>query len=258
MIGLILGTSEGKEILAKLNEFTDEIVVSTATKYGGELLNGYKIRKINWEPLDENGFKALIEYNNLKTIIDASHPYASQVSKILMKVCKEKKISYIRYERKSYFDEIEMEENIKRIDSYEELKAVLENVDGNILNTTGSNNIERIMNLNIKNRIIHRILPSVSILKKLIDIGIKIENIIAIKGPFGIDINNGIIKEYNIKALITKDSGIEGGTKEKVESALNNQVKIIVINKPKINYGETLDELEEVIKYIKDKKERLI
>ena len=44
------------------------------------------------------------------------------------------------------------------------------------------------------------------------------DNIIAIKGPFGIHINDGIIKEYKIRCLITKDSGLEGGMEEKIES----------------------------------------
>lgn len=37
MIGLILGTSEGKEILDLLNKFTDDILISTATQYNGEI-----------------------------------------------------------------------------------------------------------------------------------------------------------------------------------------------------------------------------
>ena len=75
---------------------------------------------------------------------------------------------------------------------------------------------------------IHRILPSPKVISKLLDNGISMDNIIAIKGPFGFEINNGIIKEYKIKALITKDSGEEGGMKEKIDSALLNDVKIIL------------------------------
>ena len=43
MIGFILGTSEGKKILSLINKYTDEIAVSTATSYGGQLLKEYKI-----------------------------------------------------------------------------------------------------------------------------------------------------------------------------------------------------------------------
>ena len=38
MIGLILGTSEGKKLLSLINKYTEDIFVSTATEYGGELL----------------------------------------------------------------------------------------------------------------------------------------------------------------------------------------------------------------------------
>ena len=34
MIGFILGTSEGKKILSLMNNYTDNIAVSTATSYG--------------------------------------------------------------------------------------------------------------------------------------------------------------------------------------------------------------------------------
>ena len=44
MIGLILGTVEGKKILSLLNKFTEDIFVSTATEYGGELLKNYKYK----------------------------------------------------------------------------------------------------------------------------------------------------------------------------------------------------------------------
>ena len=76
------------------------------------------------------------------------------------------------------------------------------------------------------------------------------ENIIAIKGPFGFEINNGIIKEYKIKALITKDSGEEGGMKEKVDSALLNKVKIIVLKRPEINYGRKFNNIREMLNFI--------
>lgn len=44
---------------------------------------------------------------------------------------------------------------------------------------------------------------------------------------------------------MTKDSGIEGSIREKVEVALNNGVKVIVINRLKVNYIKTFDDIEE-------------
>jgi precorrin-6A/cobalt-precorrin-6A reductase len=47
MIGLILGTSEGKRILSLLNKYTEDIFITTATAYGGELLKDYKYKILN-------------------------------------------------------------------------------------------------------------------------------------------------------------------------------------------------------------------
>lgn len=246
MIGLVLGTSEGKEILSRLNEFTEEIVVSTATEYGQQLYKDYKVKYINSKPLDENGFRELIIKHNIKIFVDASHPYAQIVSKTLINVCKDMNIDYIRYERLSYFQE-DRYENIITIDNYAELGHALSSIEGNVLNTTGSNNVELIMNLGIKNRVIHRVLPSPSVIQKLINIGVGIEDIIAIKGPFGSYINNGIIKEYSIKALITKDSGKEGGMEEKIIAARENNIKVIIIKKPSINYRCEVNSVEGLI-----------
>ena len=169
------------------------------------------------------------------------------------------KIDYKRYERKSFFHNLsknnikkeESVENIIFVETYEELQEVFKSIDGNILNTTGSNNALKIENLKGENnRMIHRILPSPKVISKLLDNGISMDNIIAIKGPFGFEINNGIIKEYKIKALITKDSGEEGGMKEKIDSALLNDVKIIVIKRPNMSYGIEFNDIKEMLNFI--------
>lgn len=258
MIGLVLGTGEGREILSSINKYTDDIVVSTATEYGYEIYKNFKAKYFNYKPLNEEGFKKLIKEFNITTFIDGSHPYAAEVSKTLVNVCKEMNIHYVRYERKSYFDEMhkldkgnDSRSNIIFIEKYEDLEEVFKDIDGNILNTTGSNNALKVESMKSeRNRIIHRVLPSPKVISNLLDNNISIDNIIAIKGPFGIEINNGIIKEYNIKALITKDSGEEGGMKEKIESALLNNSKIIVIKKPKVDYGIQFNNIKEMIEYV--------
>ena len=251
MIGFVLGTGEGRAILSHVNKYTDEIVVSTATEYGYEIYKEFKAKHFNYRPLNEDEFKDLITKFGIDTFVDASHPYACEVSKTLIKVCNDLNIEYIRYERKSYFNDLKDNENIIFIDKYEYLEELFKNIDGNILNTTGSNNALKIEGLKSeKNRIIHRILPSPKVISRLLDNGISMENIIAIKGPFGFEINNGIIKEYKIKALITKDSGEEGGMKEKIVFSLINNVKIIVIKRLEVNYGRKFNNIEEMINFI--------
>lgn len=255
MIGFVLGTAEGREILEEVNKFTDDIVVSTATNYGGKILSNYKMKHLNTTPLDEVGFSRLIKRFDIKLMVDASHPYAKNVSLTLIKVCEKLKVTYVRYERMGYLDNFINDSRLTRIFEYGELVQVLKNIKGNVLNTTGSNNISEIEELKLSNRVIHRVLPEVNVMEKLKKMEISIENVIAIKGPFSKEINSAIIKDYHIEAMITKDGGIEGGTKEKVEAAFENNIKIILIDKPRINYEIKFNHISEMIKFIKKFKE---
>ena len=101
MIGFVLGTGEGRAILSHVNKYTDEIVVSTATEYGYEIYKEFKAKHFNYRPLNEDEFKDLITKFGIDTFVDASHTYACEVSKTLIKVCNDLNIEYIRYERKS-------------------------------------------------------------------------------------------------------------------------------------------------------------
>lgn len=249
MIGFILGTSEGKKLLSLINKYTSDIVISTATSYGGELLKDFKFKHLNTKPLNEEEMIALFEKFNVKVLVDGSHPYAKEVSKTCNKVCDALNIEYIRYERPSVLDGI-TSENLIRITEYSDLEKVLSKVDGNILNTTGSRNIEKIMKLNIKKRIIHRVLPSVKVMEECLNLGVKVEDLIAIKGPVGYELNKAFIDEYNAKALISKDSGSQGGTYEKFKAAEDKNIKFILLEREKTHYKNVFNSEEEVINYI--------
>ncbi|MPQ42922.1 cobalt-precorrin-6A reductase [Clostridium tarantellae] len=251
MIGFVLGTSEGKKFLSLINKYTSDLTVFTATKYGGELLKDFNMKNIFSTPLDKEGFKNQIKKFSIKAMVDASHPYAVNVSKNLIKACKETDIEYIRYERRGIIESLDNKDNISTIEKYGDLKSVLSSFDGNILNTTGSRNIKKIIDLKLENRIVHRILPDGDILKDILTLGVQVEDVIAIKGPVGYELNKAFIKEYDIKAILTKDSGIQGGVVEKIRAAKDTNTKIILIKKPLIDYGKIFFEEINVIEYIK-------
>ncbi|MEG0132731.1 MAG: cobalt-precorrin-6A reductase [Clostridium sp.] len=257
MIGLIVGTSEGKVILSHLNKHTDNIVVSTATTYGGELLNNYRYKVLNDKPLAYLELKALFENNGVNVLVDASHPYAVEISAIAMRIAKELNIEYLRYERKSTLDTFPKNDLIVEVPNYEDLGEILGSVDGCILNTTGSRNIGKILDLNVENRIVHRVLPSLKVMEEVFDLGVKVEDLIFIKGPISYELNKAFIKEYNGKALLTKDSGPQGGTYEKIKAAIDLGIKVIVVERKIMEYGEVFNNEDELCDYICSNKQYL-
>ncbi|MGH4120234.1 cobalt-precorrin-6A reductase [Clostridium sp.] len=251
MIALFLGTSEGKKILSLLNSFTEDIFISTATSYGGELLKDYKYKVLNTAPLDKVSLAKAFKENNISVVVDASHPYATQITRTLMDLCTEHNLDYIRYERPSVIDKFVNHKEIVRICGYEQLLEALTNIKGTILNTTGSRNIKKLMDLGIENRIVHRVLPSIEVMVEYFSLGLAVEDIIAIKGPTSYDLNCSFIKEYEAKAIILKDSGVQGGTEEKLRTAIDLGITAFVIERSKVTYENSFDNEDELVGYIK-------
>lgn len=257
MIGLILGTSEGKEILSLLNKFTDEILISTATSYGGELLHSYKYKYLNTKPLDFEALKQLLLDHKVYVLLDASHPYATEVSTNSEKICMELNIVYLRYERPAVAEKYRKHEKVIFVKDYEKLSDAINNIDelkdseSVILNTTGSKNIKKLLSLGITSRIVHRILPSVEVMRQCIESGVKIEDIIAIKGPIGYELNIGFIKQYGAKGIILKDSGIRGGTEEKIEAAISEQLYVFILERENEKHENTFKSEKVLVDYIR-------
>lgn len=253
MIGLILGTSEGKKIVSLLNEFTDDLFITTATSYGGELLKDYKYKILNTSPLDLKGIIDTINEKNIKILVDASHPYALEVTQNAVEACSKCGIEYVRYDRPSILEKYIGNDSVKIVKDYNELKTELIKIKGNILNTTGSRNIEKILSFNLENRIIHRVLPSLKVFNELDKISVKPEEIIAIKGPVSYDLNLSFIKEYNAKAIIMKDSGVQGGTDEKITAVIDSGITAFVIGRNKMKYDNVFNSEEKLVQYIKNR-----
>ncbi|WP_238918760.1 cobalt-precorrin-6A reductase [Clostridium sp. YIM B02555] len=249
MIGFILGTSEGRKILSLINEYTDNIAVTTATTYGGQLLEKFKMKNLNTKPLNKEEMLEWIKVNSINILVDASHPYAEIVTRTAIECAEELDIKYLRYERKGALEDIE-DEDIIRVKDYDEAINIIKNIEGNVLNTTGGNNVTKFLSLECKYRVIHRILPSPNVLSKIVDAGIKLKDIIALQGPISYELEKAFIKQYDAKAILTKDSGTEGGVLEKYKAAKECNIKLIVIDKPKFIGDTPFSSEEELVQHI--------
>jgi precorrin-6A/cobalt-precorrin-6A reductase len=249
MIGFVLGTSEGRKILSLINKYTNDIAVTTATTYGGELLKEFNIKVLNTKPLNKEEMLDWIKINQINILVDASHPYAQEVTKIALECANSLKIKYLRYERLGAIETI-TGEDILRVKNYDEAIEIIKNIDGNILNTTGGNNVSKFVNLDFNHRVIHRILPSPKVLENIVEKGINIKDIIALQGPISYELEKAFICQYNIKAILTKDSGKEGGVLEKLKAVRECNIKLIVIEKPKFNYDLVFNDEESLVEFL--------
>ncbi len=243
MIWLVGGTAPSKELSNKLCGENIPHIVTTATEYGKRLYKDsieVAVQKMN--PSDMEGF---IKKNSIEVIIDATHPYASEVRENTLKVSEKTGITHLRLERKA----IEYNTDNK-FDSYKKLVEFLRKNNGRVLITTGSNNIDKFRELD-PNRLVFRVLPVVEALEKLKDIKIPLKNIIALQGPFSKKLNKTLIEDLDIEYIVTKESGIEGGELEKVEAAMECNRELLVIKRPIVEFKEIFYSEDELIERIR-------
>jgi len=243
MIFIPGGTKDGREIIEKLLANNFRVLATTMTEYGENLIPEHKNLQVLSGKLEEKDMENLIEAYHIKAIIDATHPYAVKISENAIKASKNKGLPYFRYERpKSKY------KNIKSFESFEKGAQWLRNKEGNILLTTGTNNLSVFASLLKKEYLYARVLPLSNSLKKCEELGLKPSHIIGLQGPFSKEFNRAIYKNYNIKYVVTKDSGDTGGTPAKIEAALEEDIEVIMIERPNIEYPHIYRDMDEIIK----------
>jgi precorrin-6A/cobalt-precorrin-6A reductase len=143
---------------------------------------------------------------------------------------------------------------IKTVNSFHEAAVLAKKLtDGKIFHLAGVLTLGHILEFIEPGNVVVRVLPSCYSITKCLEMGIPPENIIAMQGTFSKEFNQILMREYSVEAVITKESGITGGTPEKIEAALEVGVPLIIVERPEIPelYSENVHKsVEELVKEI--------
>ncbi|MBO3446087.1 precorrin-6A reductase [Clostridium sp. CCUG 7971] len=245
MILVFGGTSDSLEICDKINKRSNlDYILSVTTNYGEDLA-----RKIAKEvivgKLSKEDMINFIKEKNIDKIIDATHPYAIEVSKNAMECAKELNLDYTRYERKSLIEEIAYENKYIVTSTEEACKIAREN-GNNIFIGTGSKNLPQIVDYIPDRNLIVRVLPTSEVILSCENLGLNADNIIAMKGPFSQEINEEFYKHYNIDIVITKESGIAGGFLEKVDACETLNIPVVIIQREMLPYPKVINDVNDI------------
>ena len=129
------------------------------------------------------------------------------------------------------------------VDSIEQAVAWLEHHDGNVLATTGSKELAVYTRLtDYQERVYARILPDSQALANSEALGFPKSHIIAMQGPFGMEMNVATLHAVGARKLVTKESGSVGGFLDKIHAALETGAVALVIGRPSSENGISLEE----------------
>jgi len=238
-IMVMSGNRDAYQIIKKLAQLKKfKIIATTTTNYGAEIAKKSGADRIVEKALDQEGIEELVINSNIKILIDATHPFATQATINSINAAKNQNIGYIRFER----PELEKIDNkhIHRVKSFHEAVDLVQSLlekkyeNGKIMHLAGVSTLNYILKKIDKKKVYVRILPSIDSIKKCLDIGLKPENIIAMQGIFSKEFNQALMKEYGVSIIITKESGFTGGTASKISAAIELGLDVVMIERPEI------------------------
>ena len=219
------GTTEGR--LAAEKEKGAVVCVSTA--YGASLLppgSDCRVGKLNRQEM-----AALMRELQPERVIDATHPFAVQVTANILACCEELGVPYERISRPAVPGD--WKSHVRHAENAGQAAEMLKETEGHILLTTGSRTLGVYTAAVAAERIWARVLPTGEALELCEQAGIPASHVIAMQGPFSKELNGALYDQFDIRVMVTKDSGKAGGVEEKVLPALNREIEVILIDPPK-------------------------
>lgn len=235
------GTTEGRELAARLAVRGQRTILCVATDYGREVLEPELLANpcldVRIGRMDAEEMRRLILEEEPGLVVDATHPYADQVTRNVREACEKTGRKCLRCLRPQSGAE-SPEGGVVRVPSVQAAVEWLAARDGNILVTTGSKELAAFSQLpDFATRVYSRVLPTLPSLSACLDQGLSGRHIIAMQGPFSEETNRSQLAEFNCRFLVTKDTGDNGGFREKVRAAGEAGAVALVIDRPETERG---------------------
>ena len=239
------GTSEGRELAEWLSaRGTCDVVASSLTEYGGSLVRDLPCVESLTGAMLPDRMRALMGQRGFDCVVDATHPYAAGVSASIASCADACGVRLVRVVREGA-----PEGPWTSVPDARACAALVAELEGNVLLTTGSKDLPLYVDAvaDYADRLYARILPVASSITAASELGIPTSHVIAMQGPFSKELNCAIIREFDIRVLVTKASGSAGGFWEKAEAARECGIELVVIDRPSAEEGLALPDARRLL-----------
>ena len=233
------GTTEGYALCEFLAENHVPVYACAATEYGGSLLKENEFLHVSAGRLKTEDMEELFQREAPEIVLDATHPYAAEVTKNIRTACENGNIRYQRVLR----PEGEKNREAIYVESTEKAAELLSSTEGNIFLTTGSKELSKFTVIpDYRERLFARVLSIPSVISSCAELGIEGKHLIGMQGPFSTEINEAMLRQFQCSYLVTKDTGLAGGFPEKMEACQRCGVTPVIIGRPLQEEGLSLPE----------------
>ncbi|WP_039788038.1 precorrin-3B C(17)-methyltransferase [Herbaspirillum huttiense] len=236
-VWVFAGTSDGNLVARELAAQGERVVISTATAYGGELASQDCPGAHVWS--GRQGVEArrqALRESQARVLVDATHPFAVQMSQQLMTLAKELAIPYLRYERASDL----VADDPHACADMEEAATRAIAMGRRIFLATGSKDLGSFLQAPgaADKQWFARVTADPDFIKRALELGLPRAHLCAMQGPFSQAFNEALWRDWGIDCVVTKDSGEAGGYRAKVEAARALGIPLLTVRRPALAYPQ--------------------
>ena len=176
-------------------------------------------------------------------MIDATHPFANQMTEQAFAACQHTGIAYLRLDRPAWLPQ--QGDNWHSVSDANEAAAALPEIGSVAFLTVGTKDLDAFRNLD-----------GVQIAMRLVDPpaeSVPLEEVVMIlgKGPFDLDDERTLLAEHRINVLVTKNSGGEA-TAAKLTAAREAGIPVIMIERPEQNVSPVVTSVAEALSWLSE------
>lgn len=250
---IFAGTTEGRLLAEYASAHQIRCFVSVATDYGKSLISHLDGICIHTGRMNSEDMQKYIKENQIRLVIDATHPFAGIVTQNIKDACRKaaerSDIRYVRCVRSFDYDRfLNMDAQTVYVRSVKDAVEYLKQTTGNILIATGSKELQQYTEIShYEERCYARVLSTCESVEKSVKLGFEGSHLIAMQGPFSVEMNVALLKQTQAAYFVTKETGAAGGFEEKAEAARQAGAVLIVVGRPDED-GENLENVKELIK----------
>lgn len=242
---LFAGTTEGRELAEFLARSGIACEICVATEYGEQLLETVSpVHTVHAGRLTKEEMVRLMKEGKITHVVDATHPYATEVTQNIRVACETAGCSYLRLLREDSRGVPVWEPDCVFVDSVAAAVEYLSHTEGNILAATGSKELGLYTRIpNYQERVFARVLSTAEAVCAAAALGFQGKQLISMQGPFGEELNYALLRQVDARYLVTKESGQVGGFPEKARAARRAGVRLVVVGRPRQEEGYAAPEL---------------
>ncbi len=251
MILLIGGTSETAPLAEALAAAGFRVLVSTATDVPLDVGKHPNISS-RCGMLDVEGMTKLAAKRGVHAIVDASHPYSLVAHANAIKVALDLSIPCFRWARPPAAKD---GDHVSFARTHEFAARTACSLGRPVFLTTGSRNIVP-YTLEADRTglpLVVRVLPHPESVAACRRAGVPEKHIVQGRGPFSVEANRAVIREFGIGTLVTKDSGVEGGFPAKIDAARMEGCRVIVVQRSEEVMEQTFSNVSELVGAVSDR-----